>query len=139
MRRISGSLLVLLTFGAIAPAIATSTSASPNVKVGRIVSEASAELIVDGQKAMVQKGGRSGPWTLVEIVPASYGAGSEYAILEDYSKRDGHILFVNTGGVQIDLPKSSEPTITDSSKLYLGHTPDEIMNSARDLLGNQIL
>ena len=139
MRRITMSLLVWFSLSAALFAAGVNTPASPNVKVGRFLGETSAELIIDGAKVTVQKGGRSGPWTLVEIVPASYGAGSEYAILEDYSKRDGHLLFVNTSGVQIDLPKSSEPTTTDPSKVYFGHTADEIMNSARDLLANQIL
>jgi hypothetical protein len=30
-----------------------------------------------------------------------------YVVLEDYSHINGHLLFVNSKGIQLDLPKSS--------------------------------
>jgi hypothetical protein len=132
--------LAWLTFGAAGGYGDTlRTSPSPDVKLSRLVGGTGAELIIDGKKVAVERGERNGSWTLVEVVPESYRAGSEYAVLEDYTRLNGHLILVNTHGVQIDLPKSSEPTTTDLSRLYLGHTPEEILKSAKDLLGSQIL
>jgi hypothetical protein len=61
------------------------------------------------------------------------------AILEDFSSQTGHLLFVNSKGIHLDLPKSLEPTSHDPTKLYLGHTLDEVINSPTDLLADQIL
>jgi hypothetical protein len=49
------------------------------------------------------------------------------------------MLFVDAQGIQIDLPKTLEPTFAEPSTLYRGHTLDDVMASARDLLGNEIL
>ncbi len=73
------------------------------------------------------------------MVPGNSPESPKYAVLEDFEHQDGHLLFVDTRAVQIDLPKSLEPTFADPGSLYLGHTIDEIMHSASDLLGNQIL
>jgi hypothetical protein len=112
---------------------------SPNVKLSRLVGETGAELIIRGKSIVVRRGERVGSWTLVEVVPKSYQAGSEYAVLEDYTRFDGHLILVNADGVQIDLGKSSESTTADPSHLYLGHTREELLNSTKDLLGRQIL
>jgi hypothetical protein len=77
-------------------------------------------------------------WTLVEVVGIVSGRIGICSI-EDYTRLNGHLILVNTVGVQIDLPKSAEPTTTDPARLYLGHTPEEILKSAKDLLGSQIL
>ena len=39
----------------------------------------------------------------------------------------------------MDLPKSSEPTWADPKTLYRGHRLEEVFNSERDLLGEEIL
>ncbi len=62
-----------------------------------------------------------------------------YAVLENFTQQRGHLLFVDAAGVKIDLPKSLEPTFADPSTLYRGHTLQEVMNSAHDLLGDEIL
>jgi hypothetical protein len=49
------------------------------------------------------------------------------------------LLFVGVSGITLNLSKSSEPTFSDPSKLYLGHSFDEVRNSAKDLLAEEIL
>jgi hypothetical protein len=135
---------VLLAFalgfiGACGYGAEVNTPPPPDVKVARFLANSEAELILGGTKATLHLGEHLGPWTLVEVVPGKTGELPKYAVLEDFEHQDGHLLFVDTRGVQIDLPKSLEPTSADPGTLYLGHTVDEIMNSASDLLGNQIL
>ena len=90
----------------------------------------------EGQKATLEKGQRIGPWTLMAVV--SSGA-ERIAVFEDFSQSRGHMLFVGVKGIRVDLPKSLEPSFAEPSSLYLGHSLDEVMNSDRDLLGEQIL
>jgi hypothetical protein len=63
----------------------------------------------------------------------------QFAILENFTRQRGHVLVVDNAGVQIDLPKSLEPTFADPSILYRGHTLQEVMDSRTDLLGDEIL
>jgi hypothetical protein len=111
---------------------------SKKIKVSHFAGEDQVELNIEGKVVELRKGGHAGPWTLVEIfrLPDTH---EEVAALEDFSQRNGRLLFVNERGVQLDLPKSSEPTFGDASKLYLGHRAEEVMASAKDLLGNEIL
>jgi hypothetical protein len=115
------------------------TPRPPDVKVARFLANSQVELVVGGNRATLHLGEHLGSWTFVELVPEKSAEFPKYAVLEDFEHQDGHLLFVDTRGVQIDLPKSLEPTSTDPGSLYLGHTVDEIMNSASDLLGDQIL
>jgi hypothetical protein len=41
--------------------------------------------------------------------------------------------------VRFEFTKSQEATADNKSKLYLGHTLDDVKNSATDLLGDEIL
>jgi hypothetical protein len=75
----------------------------------------------------------------MEVVSQPDSKTPGYAIVEDFTRQDGHLMFVNAQGIQSDLPKSLEPTFADASGLYRGHTLAEVMDSARDLLGNEIL
>ena len=94
-----------------------------DVKLSRLLGDDRVQLVIDGKKITVERGERAGSWTLVEIVPASaqdmYRGNPGYAVLEDYSELNGHLIFVDTRGVQIDLPKSSESTASDPPKLHL--------------------
>jgi hypothetical protein len=65
--------------------------------------------------------------------------GSRLAVFEDFSQTNGHLLFVDTKGVKLDLPKSGEPTRADPKSLYRGHSLEEVFRSERDLLGEEIL
>jgi hypothetical protein len=110
-----------------------------DLKVARFLGDSGIELI-SGQKQIALHIGESvGDWTLVEIIDDQASNTPSYAILEDFHRQDGHIVFANLNGVQIDLPKSSEPTSAALSTLYSGHTLAEIKDSASDLLGNEIL
>ena len=95
------------------------------------------ELAIDSKPVTLQQGEHIGAWTLVELV--SSPPGPQYAVLEDFTQLNGHLRFVDAGGVALELPKSSELTAADPAKLYLGHTIDEITGSAQDLLGKEIL
>jgi hypothetical protein len=66
-------------------------------------------------------------------------AGGRLAVFEDFSQTNGHLLFVDTKGVKLDLPKSSEPTRAEPKSLYRGHSLEEVFQSERDLLGEEIL
>lgn len=73
------------------------------------------------------------------IVSMLSSPSEKYAVLEDFSHADGRMIFAGMKGVQLSLPKSSESTTEDLSKLYLGHTLEQVMQSPTDLLGNEIL
>lgn len=90
-----------------------------------------------GKEANLQKGQGLGQWVLMALVqPAS---GGWLAVFEDFSQTNGHLLFADEHGVKVDLPKSSEPTWADPKLLYRGHRLEDVFNSERDLLGEEIL
>jgi len=121
------------------------TAASPNedrpIRLLHVRPGNSAELLIDGKHITLRTGETAGTWTLVETVPSSTSRQSsrDYVILEDYSQLNGHLFFINSTGVQLDLSKSSETTSANPAHLYLGHTPQEILQSPQDLLATQIL
>jgi hypothetical protein len=94
---------------------------------------------LDSEPYTVREGEGAGDWTLMGVVRSRADRKIRYAILENFTQRQGHLLFVDSGGVQIDLPKSLEPTSADPSTLYRGHTLQEVMDSQHDLLGDEIL
>jgi hypothetical protein len=49
------------------------------------------------------------------------------------------MIFVGAEGYKIQLAKSLEPTWADPKSLYRGHTLQEVFDSDRDLLGDEIL
>jgi len=82
-------------------------------------------------------GRQVGRWTLMGVVRAEDGP---IAIFEDLGREAGRMVFVRPAEVVAELPKTSEPTYAvDPSKLYRGHTLDEVFESATDLLGQEIL
>src|SRR5262249_21216232 len=89
----------------------------------------------DGAESVsVRRGAMIGAWTLVEIL-----VDHDYVVLEDFTQRAGHMLFVNTEGVLHDFPKTAESTAIDYSKGFLGHSEAEVRASETDLLGAAIL
>ena len=95
-----------------------------------------ATLSMNGQDISVRVGERAGSWTLMNLEGTGTSAG---AVLEDFSDLRGHVLAIDKNGVKFDLPKSAEETTNDPAKLYLGHTLQQVMDSAHDLLGAEIL
>ena len=95
------------------------------------------EVSWEGQQATLRKGQRLGAWTLMAIL--SPPGKPAIAVFEDFTQKKGHILFVDRQGVQVDLPKSLEPTSADPSTLYRGHSFEEVLKSDHDLLGDEIL
>src|SRR5579871_1380839 len=89
-----------------------------------------------GTKSLVGKNQKVGPWTLMAILPA--GKTSE-AVFEDFTERTGKIVIVGTGGVQADFTKSLDPTFAEPSMLYRGHKLADVLNSDKDLLGEEFL
>ena len=91
----------------------------------------------NGSTDTLTNGGRTGPWTLMEVI----GAGAErIAVFEDLRRENGRMIFVRPGSVVADLSKSLEPTFPlEPAKLYRGHTLNEVFDSATDLLGQEIL
>jgi hypothetical protein len=105
------------------------------LRVLHFVGDAAVELMVDSKKYPMKRGERLGAWTFM----GSTSRPHNYAVFEDFHSQDGHILLVDTEGVQIDLPKSAESDLRNEGNLYLGHARDEVSASRSDLLGNEIL
>jgi hypothetical protein len=121
-------------------AVATAHAAQPpRLAVARFVSDSAVELVQGASRKVVRRGERFGAWTLVEVVAQGQGPEVGLAVLEDFSRKDGRILFVDASGVRVDLPKTLEPTEADTAGLYLGRSREEILASSADLLGSQVL
>ena len=112
---------------------------STDIQLKRQLADSTAEFFIHGQTVILETGSRTGPWTLVALLPPTGSNESGSAVLEDYSVPDGHLIFVDQSGIRVDLSKSSEPTSADPSTLYLGRSLEEIKSSADDLLARQIL
>jgi hypothetical protein len=110
-----------------------------DLSISEFVNDSSVRVASGQQKAELRIGEHLGAWTLVEVIQDKSGKSASYAVFEDFSHPDGHIVFVDRTGVQLNLSKSSEPTSADPSTLYRNHTLAQIMDSAPDLLGNEIL
>ncbi len=137
-RRFVGVVFCVLAGAAFGNAAAQRATAS--LRVSRFLENGAVELVSGDHKAVVHKTERFGPWTLMEVAgrPAA-GQASAYAILEDFTRQDGHMVFVDAQGIRIDLPKTLEPTFADPAGLYRGHAFQEVVESAHDLLGGEIL
>lgn len=121
----------------LAPSSSSAQAAAPAaLRVARFIGDAAVEVSSGGQHARLQPGDRIGTWTLMAISPT--GA-SRHAVLEDFTRKDGDIVFVDGSGVTLELGKSLESTTADPQQLYLGHTKAQTLASAPDLLGNAIL
>ena len=92
------------------PAQIPHQSAVPSIQLSHILSADRAEFVAQDKKVIMKKGEASDRWTLVELIPVADNAASSYAVLEDYTQINGRILFVDSVGVRLDFPKSSEPT-----------------------------
>jgi hypothetical protein len=95
------------------------TPRPPDVRSARFLANSQIEIVAGGNKATLRLGEHLGSWTFVELVPGKSAESPKYAVLEDFEHQDGHLLFVDTRAVQIDLPKSLEPTFADPGSLYL--------------------
>jgi len=111
----------------------------PPIKLLGVSPSGVAEVSLAGQRYTIREGEAAGDWTFMGVVRSPADTRIRYAVLEDFTRQQGHIVFVDSGGVQIVLPKSLEPTFADPSTLYRGHTLQEVMNSHHDLLGDEIL
>jgi hypothetical protein len=106
-----------------------------SLRVVRYIDENHVELFAGGASKLVQRGDLFEHWTVMEIVTGA----EPFVVLEDFQRRDGHIVFVDTDGVGYDFGKSLEPTFAGSGALWLGHAREEVIASPRDLLADEIL
>ena len=125
-----GTILLLMVLFAVA-----SVGAESNPKVVRFIDETSILLTVDSKTATIHVGEQFGNWTLMQILRATAHPPITYAVLEDFVQQNGRLMFVDSGGVKLAFPKSSEATSADPGKLYFGHTFDEVISSPTDSLG----
>ena len=121
--------------------IQTTKSAPPGLAILTIQDNASNDHTVtatwNGFTQTLTNRGRIGLWTLMEVIAATDGP---IAVFEDVRREDGRMVFVRPSGVVADLSKSLEATFAlEPSKLYHGHTLNEVFDSATDLLGREIL
>jgi len=137
MRKTSWLFLLIAVSFVIASQTATA-SAAPEFKVLRFPTSSSVEISSKEGTSLLHPGDRLGPWTLMEIIDDA-ASHAHLAIFEDFSSQTGHISVLAPNRVLLDLPKSLEPTSQDSSKLYLGHKLEDVINSPSDLLGSEIL
>lgn len=77
-----------------------------------------------------------GPWTLMAVLTQPQG---NLAVFENVQDRKGHIVYVGTHGVVLDLPKSLEPTSVPPGTPFRGKTLDEIGKAKNDLLVEDFL
>ena len=113
--------------------------AEPSAKLLGVSPSGVATLSVAGQRYTIHERERAGAWTFMGLVCSRRNRQVRYSVLEDFSQQRGHIRFVDANGIQFDFPKSLEPTFVEPSTLYHGHSLKEVMNSNRDLLGEEIL
>lgn len=113
--------------------VAFAQAEPPRIK--RFTSDSAVELSSGTSTTPVKRGERFGPWTLMEVVQGE----RPYAILEDFQRQDGRILFVDGTGVRLELAKSLEPSNVDSKSLYLGLSRAQIEASETDILAERIL
>jgi hypothetical protein len=123
---------VCVCCGSVSTCVATSAPNVLNISAARVV-----VATADGQTNILQTGQRLGNWTLMAVVRA--GLDRPLAVFEDFSQTNGHLVLADVDGVKVDLPKSSEPTWAEPKGLYRGHRLEEVFNSERDLLGEEIL
>lgn len=109
--------------------------ATPPLRLIRIVDDRQAEIADAEKQVVVARGETFGPWTLMEIVRADGG----YAVLEDFTQRDGDVLIVDEQGISHRFGKTAEATGDETGGTLLGHSRAEVKASASDLLGNLIL
>jgi hypothetical protein len=106
----------------------------------RVLSSDSARVAVGGQAANLRVGRHLDNWTLMHVFPASSSLQSPpQVVLEDFTRFGGRLLVVDVHGVRLNLSKTAEPTSTDSIRYYLGHTPEEVLRSPTDMMGDQLL
>ena len=111
-------------------------AANNEIRLLRVPNTSTAEISLSGQTCVAHIGDRCGPWTLMELIA---DPSHPKAILEDFTSQAGHLLFIDTRGITLDLPKSLESTATDPAKLYLGHKLQRIIDSPSDMLADEIL
>jgi len=116
-----------------------SVKAESMPRVARFIDESSVVLVLDGKSASLQVGEHLGNWTLMEIVKGTARGSVQCAVLEDFAEQNGRLIFADSRGVKLALPKTSEATSADPARLYFGHTMNEILNSPTDLLGGEVL
>ena len=78
-----------------------------------------------------------GKWTLMSIVKR--GDNQLLAVFENLKERNGPILYMNRRGVILHLKKTLESTVVPLNSCYGGRTVEEIANSDKDILGEEVL
>src|SRR5262245_42976720 len=127
--------LVLLLSLACRVSLAEDSEALPIVT--RIASDGVVVASLGGRIAELKKGEALGRWTLMAV--ARCEDGKRVALFEDFSQLTGRLVSIDERGVRAELGKSLEPTWGDPSTLYRGHTLQEVFDSPRDLLAEELL
>lgn len=113
-----------------APACAGGCEASPSMRI--VAAEGGAvRLSLDGREQWLRPGESLGDWTLMALLPGQ-------AVLEDFSRFDGRVRYVDANGVTLELPKSAEATRA-TGPVMLGHSAAEVEGSPTDLLARELL
>ena len=135
--RLRDSLLAWVFGCSLLSGFVCANAATEGPKVTHISSDGSVVVSWAGKEVRLEQSQRLGNWSLMAVVrdPSKH----RLAVFEDFTQPNGPLLFVDEEGVKVDLPKSLEPTWTDPKSLYHGHSLEEVLNSERDLLGEEML
>ena len=90
-----------------------------------------------GQIKELRKHQSVGKWTLMSIVKG--GDNQLLAVFENLKEHNGPILYMNRHGVMLHLKKTLESTVVPLNSCYGGRTVEEIANSDKDILGEEVL
>jgi len=82
------------------------------------------------------KNQKIGAWNLMAVIKKRK---TKYAVFENLTDRKGNIIYISREGESVCLPKSLEPTFASESSFYLGKTYEEITQSKKDILAEEIL
>src|ERR1044071_1091972 len=109
------------------------------IEIPRIVSISQFKSVVaalDGKESKVEVGQRIGRWTLMGIIHAK---SHPLGCFEEFSQLKVALIFRVPHAVKARVSKSLEPVFASSTNLYHGHSLEEVFNSERDLLGEEVL
>lgn len=94
-----------------------------------------------GHKAMLKTGESIGPWTFMSLFTNQLGGNIQsLAVFENFTERNGQLLYIDSLNVRYVFNKSLEATYSTSPEnLYNGYNLDDILNSQVDLLRSEVL
>src|SRR5262245_45897997 len=92
-----------------------SAAAQANPRVRRFIDAETVSIIFDNTTATLHIGEHLNDWTLMQVIQSHEKVNQRYAVLENFQQQNGELIFIDSSGVRLRLPKASEPTEGDPS------------------------